>query len=69
MTNDSEWITVSEAVRLSGYNDEHITRLCRQDKVKARKYSIVWQVNRRSLIAYIARAEKLGAKRGPKPKR
>jgi len=65
MTN-SEWITVSEASDLTGYNEEHITRLCRQGKVKARKYVIVWQVNRDSLFEYIARVEKLGGKRGPK---
>ena len=65
MTN-SEWITVDEAVELTGYNEEHITRLCRQGKVKARKYVIVWQVNKDSLLDYMARIEKLGGKRGPK---
>ena len=68
MANNSEWITASEAAKLSGYNEEHITRLCRQGKIKARKYSIVWQVNRNSLLGYIAKAEKLGDKRGPKTK-
>lgn len=66
MTNSDEWITVDEAVKLSGYNEEHITRLCRQEKIKAKKFSIVWQVNRKSLLAYIDRIEKLGNKRGPK---
>lgn len=65
MTN-SEWITVDEAVELTGYNEEHITRLCRQGKVKARKYVIVWQVNKDLLLDYMARIEKLGGKRGPK---
>ena len=68
MTDNSEWITVSQAVQLTGYNEEHVTRLCRQGKIKARKYSIVWQVNRDSLLGYIAKVEKLGDKRGPKPK-
>ncbi len=68
MTNDNEWITVNQAVQLSGYNEEHITRLCRQGKLKARKYSIVWQVNRNSLLAYIAKAKEAGNKRGPKIK-
>jgi len=66
MTESSEWITVSQAADLSGYNEEHITRLCRQGKIKAQKYSIVWQVNRKSLLGYIAKVEKLGDKRGPK---
>ena len=68
MTNNSEWITVSEAAQLTGYNEEHITRLCRQGKIKARKYSIVWQVNRNSLLGYMEKTEKLGSKRGPKSK-
>ena len=68
MTNNSEWITVSQAAELSGYNEEHITRLCRQGKIEARKYSIVWQVNRDSLLGYIAKVEKLGNKRGPQSK-
>ena len=68
MTDNSEWITVTKAAQLSGYNKEHITRLCRQGKIEAKKYSIVWQVNRDSLLEYIARVEKLGDKRGPKPK-
>ena len=67
MSND-EWITVSDAAKMSGYNEEHITRLIREGKVTAKKFSIVWQVNRNSLEAYIAKAEKLGNKRGPKPK-
>ena len=68
MTNNDDWITVGQAAELSGYNEEHITRLCRQGKIKAKKYSIVWQVNRDSLLEYVAKVEKLGEKRGPKPK-
>lgn len=68
MTDNSEWITVAKAAKLSGYNEEHITRLCRQGKIDARKYSIVWQVNRDSLLEYVAKVEKLGRKRGPKSK-
>ena len=68
MTDESKWITVSQAAQLTGYNEEHITRLCRQGKIKARKYSIVWQVDRNSLSGYIANIEKMGNKRGPKPK-
>ena len=68
MTDYDEWITVGQAAELSGYNEEHITRLCRQGKIEARKYSIVWQVNRDSLLGYIAKVEKLGNKRGPQSK-
>jgi len=68
MSNDDEWITVSEAAKLSGYDEEHITRLCRQGRITARKFATVWQVNKTSLSEYMARAEKIGNKRGPKPK-
>jgi len=63
-----EWISVRDAAQLSGYNKEHITRLIREGKIKAKKFSIVWQISRSSLEAYIAKTEKLGNKRGPKLK-
>jgi excisionase family DNA binding protein len=63
-----EWITVNEAAKISGYNEEHITRLIRDGKIRAQKFSIVWQVSRASLLAYIEKTEKMGNKRGPKPK-
>ena len=63
-----DWITVKEASKISGYNEEHITRLIREGKIKAKKFSIVWQVSSASLLTYISRAEKLGNKRGRKPK-
>jgi excisionase family DNA binding protein len=66
--SDDEWISVRDAAKLSGYNKEHITRLIREGKIKAQKFSIVWQVSRSSLEAYIGKTEKLGTKRGPKPK-
>ena len=68
MTEESGWITVSQAAKLTGYNEEYITWLCREKKIKAQKYSIVWQVDRDSLLGYVARVEQLGNKRGPKSK-
>ncbi len=62
-----EWLTVQEASELSGYNPEHLTRLIRQGKIEARKFSIVWQVNRDSVLAYQSKAQQLGEKRGRKP--
>lgn len=66
MTTSGEWLTVQEAAQLSGYNPEHITRLIRQGKIEAQKFSIVWQVNRDSLMAYQSKAQQLGDKRGRK---
>jgi len=67
--SNGEWITVNEASKITGYNEEYITRLIREGKIKAKKFSIVWQVSRASLLSYLARTEKLGNRRGPKPKK
>jgi excisionase family DNA binding protein len=61
-----DWITTAEAAELSGYHPKHIPRLIAAGKVKARRFGQVWQVNRASLLAYVRKVGKLGAKRGPK---
>ena len=61
-----DYITTTEAARLTGYNAEHIRRLTRSGKVKAQKWGQVWQVSKSSLLAYLRQTEKLGEKRGPK---
>ena len=58
MNTTQEWISVSEAAKISGYHPEHIRRLLREDKISAQKFSIVWQVDRDSLRAYIKSQEK-----------
>jgi hypothetical protein len=69
-TNGGEWLSVSEAVEVSGYNPEYIRRLIRSGEIEARKFSIVWQVRRESLNSYIKKAQKKDDKRyTPKPKR
>jgi len=67
--SSGDWLTVQEAAKLSGYNPEHITRLIRQGQIEARKFSIVWQVNRESLLAYRIKTQELGDKRGRKPEK
>lgn len=69
MTNDSDWITVSQAATLSGYNEEHIRRLLRDGAIAGRKFGIVWQVSQSSIIAYLTNAHNSVDKRhGPKDK-
>ena len=69
-TDDGEWLSVSEAAEVSGYNPEYIRRLIRSGEIEARKFSIVWQVRRESLTSYIKSAQKKDDKRyTPKPKR
>jgi hypothetical protein len=64
-----KWLTVKEAVKLSGYNADHLRELIRDGKIKARKFSIVWMVDRKSILAYQAKVQELGKKRGRKPQK
>jgi hypothetical protein len=66
-TMDEDWISVTDAVRLSGYHPDHLRELIREAKIKARKIVTVWQVSRTSLLTYISEAKKSSDKRrGPK---
>ena len=62
-----DWITTTEAAELSGYHPEHLRELIRTAKIEGRKFGIVWQVSKQSLLAYLKAAEKSEDKRqGPK---
>ena len=61
------WLTTQQAAELGGYHPNYIRRLIREGEVKARKFGPVWQVDRASLLAYVRKVERAGAKRGPKP--
>jgi excisionase family DNA binding protein len=70
MALDSDkWLTVNEAAEQSGYNAEYIRELIRQGKIQARKFSIVWMVDRESFLAYLQKVQALGNKRGRKPEK
>ena len=56
ITNGGEWLTINEAAEISGYHPEYIRRLIRDGEIEAKKFSIVWQVRRESLNAYIENA-------------
>ena len=64
MTDD--WITTREAVEMSGYNPVHLRSLIREGKIKGRKYFVVWQVSKSSLLTYLKDQAERGEKRGPK---
>jgi excisionase family DNA binding protein len=69
-TTDRDWLTVNEAAKLSGYNPEYIRRLMRDGKIKYRKFSFMYQVNRESLLTYLENAESTFDKRfSPKRKK
>ncbi len=62
-----EWITTSEAAKLSGYHPEYIRELIRTGELEGRKFATVWQVNKDSLWAYLKAAKESPDKRhGPK---
>jgi len=63
-----DWLTTYEAAQISGYNPDYIRQLIRADKVIGRKWGLSWQVQRKSLLEYMKTAEKLGERRGAKPK-
>jgi excisionase family DNA binding protein len=52
-TENNEWITVRDARKLTGYNDEYITRLIRQGQITGKKISNIWLVERESLLEYM----------------
>jgi hypothetical protein len=62
-----DWITTREAVRLSKFHPDHLRTLIRNGRIKGRKYFVVWQVSRGSLLKYLGEQEKHGERRGRKP--
>lgn len=65
-----EWLSVSDAAKLSGYHPEYIRRLIRDGEIEARKFSIVWQVSKKSLVDYVESAKSKEDKRfTPKSKK
>jgi excisionase family DNA binding protein len=64
----ADWITTSEAARLSAYHAEHLRELVREGKIRGQKFGTTWQISRTSLLAYVQRQMVKGERRGPKPK-
>ena len=62
----SDWLSISEAVDLSGYHPDHLRELARDGRVEGKKIVTVWQISRKSLVDYLRRSADLGEKRGPK---
>jgi hypothetical protein len=63
-----DWLTTYEAARISGYNPDYIRQLIRSEKVLGRKWGLAWQVSWKSLEEHKKKTEKLGERRGAKPK-
>ncbi len=62
-----EWLTVTQAAKLSGYRAYWLRELVNARRIKARKFGPLWQVSQTSLKSYIRAAKKSKDKRrGPK---
>ena len=58
-----DWITTAEAAEISGYHPEYVRRLVRNDQIRARKFGVIWQVDRRSLSKYLKKGTETGDRR------
>ena len=65
--SDEEWLTTGEAAELSRYLVNYLRKLIRRGDIRGRKVSIVWLIDRQSLLDYMAQAKQSEDKRrGPK---
>ena len=65
--SDEEWLTTGEAAELSRYHVNYLRKLIRRGDIRGRKVSIVWLIDRQSLLDYMAQAKQSEDKRrGPK---
>ena len=55
-----DFISVEEAIRLSGYTAQYLRRMARQGRIQAMKFGHFWMVNLESLQGYIERTQSLG---------
>ncbi len=63
---ETEWITIAEAAQISRFGPDYVRKLIRAGRVEGRKYVIVWQVSRPSLLAYLHEQQSKGERRGRK---
>ena len=69
MTDEPEWITVTQAAEISGYNAVYLRRLIRAAKIDYRMFGFMYQVDKKSLLNYLKEAGKKKDKRySPKRK-
>ncbi len=66
-----DWITTTEACKLSGYHPYYLREIIRRGKIQGRKFGTIWQVDRQSLLNYMDESEhsqdkRKGAKKVPR---
>lgn len=67
MIKQENWLSITEAARMSGYHKDTLRELARERRIRGRKFVTVWQIEKSSLEAYLKRVQMLGEKRGRKP--
>ena len=60
---EEDWITVSEAVAVTGFHRVHIHWLIKNEKITGRRSGWYYLVDRNSLLAYQRQMEELGKKK------
>ena len=63
MDEFENWVNTNEAARLTGYEAATIRYLARHGRVKARKISRDWFVEKNSLIGYKSKMDRLGSQK------
>jgi excisionase family DNA binding protein len=51
-----DWVSVKEAVELTGYHPYYLRELIRNEKISAEKKGNSWWVDREALLSYITAA-------------
>jgi len=57
-----DWITTTEAAKISGYHVEYLRWLIRNSHIDAQKWGREWMVNSASLLEYLSKDKKPGPK-------
>ena len=61
-----EYITVITAAEISGYNQQYLRRLLRENVFRSRRIGQLWLINRNDFLYYLSKAKRSGDKRyGP----
>lgn len=67
-----DYMTIAQAIRFSGYNDQYLRRMAKEGRIHALKFGQFWMISRRSLEAFMSNANAKGERDqrfGPKKKR
>ena len=57
MPGNDDWLTVQDACSLTGYAEQYIRRLLRNNSIEGQKFGHVWMISRKSLLVYQAEAQ------------